>query len=103
MPYGLDIFTNCLQAMHGFVLAGVYFTLPVLVARQQQLPALESKSNTRTERTVEDIRADAAREPLLDSEPAQGNKKKVSFIFNIFDGTPDEDSPWAKFHEVDDE
>jgi len=99
--YRLDIFFSCLQTMHGFVLARVYFTLPILVARQQKLPSPESTSNTRSERTVEDIRADAAREPPLDSESAQGNTKKVSFVFNIFDGTPDEDSPWAAFLEED--
>jgi len=101
--YGLAIFTNCLQAMHGFVFAGVYFTLPILVARKQKLSLIEPKSNAPRERTVEDIRADAARETLPDPGLAQRRTQRVSYIFNIFDGTPDEDSPWAKFHEVDDE
>lgn len=94
--FHLDLFTTCLCALQGFILAGVYFTIPI-VAQKQVLPTSESMSNPRGERSVEDIRADAAREALPNSELSGRNNERLSYVFNVFDGTPDEDSPWARF------
>ncbi|KAL7535600.1 hypothetical protein ACHAWF_005208 [Thalassiosira exigua] len=99
MVYGLLIFANCMMASQGYIFAAVYFIL-----QKMGRPRVESfikqrrQSNTpkRRHTTVSTIRSNAesksGKEDLPDAE---------SFIFNIFDGSPDEDSPWAKFIDPD--
>ena len=49
---------------------------------------------------MSDIRADvAARETSVAPEP----NEEPDFVFDIFDGTPDPDSPWARFINEDPE
>ena len=96
--YDLAVCANCLAAVQGLVLAGVYFTLPKLTTQKPMLP--RSRVIHRRERTVSDIRADAAaRESSVAPEPDE----EPDFVFDIFDGTPDPDSPWASFVDEDPE
>ena len=90
--YDLVVFTHCLSAVQGLVLAVAYFTLPKLATQKPMLP--RSRVINRRERTVSDIRADvASRETSVALEP----NEEPDFVFDIFDGTPDPDSPWARF------
>ena len=47
--------------------------------------------------TVSDIRASALRKEENVSAENARDSIRSSFNFNIFDGTPNEDSPWATF------
>ena len=55
--------------------------------------------NTTSQLTVEQIRANAERKQssTLESEGSESDRSKVDLTFNIFDGKPDPNSPWAKF------
>ena len=54
-----------------------------------------------SELTVEDIRSSAER--TIRSSAEETDDRRVSYMFNIFDGAPDEDSPWAKYINQDDD
>eukprot|EP00580_Thalassiosira_gravida_P009242 CAMPEP_0201639404 /NCGR_PEP_ID=MMETSP0493-20130528/19223_1 /ASSEMBLY_ACC=CAM_ASM_000838 /TAXON_ID=420259 /ORGANISM="Thalassiosira gravida, Strain GMp14c1" /LENGTH=90 /DNA_ID=CAMNT_0048112789 /DNA_START=281 /DNA_END=553 /DNA_ORIENTATION=+ len=83
----------------------VYFTLqrlgkPNLEGQGGLFPRSTIDSFIGDTLTVRDIRSSVARKeelgPLVSEE-------RDSFTFNIFDGTPDEDSPWARFIDQDDD
>jgi len=55
--------------------------------------------------TVSDIRSNAQRRSENDNEDATNSEESLeeSFNFNVFDGTPDPDSPWARFFDQGDQ
>ena len=60
-----------------------------------------SRPRIRSELTVEDIRSSAERK--LKSGMEETDDRRESYTFNIFDGAPDEDSPWARYINQDDD
>ena len=50
--------------------------------------------------TVPDVRSNAAKAAKSGAEVPNNRRESV---FNIFDGVPDEDSPWAKYIHQEDE
>lgn len=105
--YWLSTLGNCLFAFQGFVFALVYFASqrlgkPTVVS----LPAATPRPGLgRRQPTVRDIRENA-RLSALNMQIADDSERRgssSSCAFSIFDGTPDEDSPWAKFIDEDDD
>lgn len=100
--YNFVIFANCIYRLQGFVFASVYFLLDRVSKVRVSLSA-EKQSNTGGHLTVEDIRESARisserceSEVEESHEDSKGHRR---IAFNIFDGEPDEDSPWAQFFE----
>jgi hypothetical protein len=101
----LLIFANCIYRLQGFVFAVVYF----LIERMSRLKTTDlfaSSANkplaAKNQITVDAIRANAERRLTqpTESEVEENNNdrgKNTRYTFNIFDGNPDENSPWAKF------
>lgn len=100
LQYGLLILGNCMVASQGFVLAIDYFLLQRLGRLRVECDVTSSRSKQRPEDlTVEDIRLSVERKAEAGSEVI--DDKRESYAFNIFDGVPDEDSPWARFLDQD--
>mmetsp|Transcript_6857 Transcript_6857/g.11165 ORF Transcript_6857/g.11165 Transcript_6857/m.11165 type:complete len:278 (+) Transcript_6857:2-835(+) len=100
--YNLMIFANCIFALQGFIMAVVYFSLPrlgtyTLEGVPTTTPGLRDDRLT----CVRDIRKSANEKKTPD--PPLTDDMRESYAFNIFDGVPDEDSPWAQFFDEDDE
>eukprot|EP00579_Thalassiosira_antarctica_P023224 CAMPEP_0201987662 /NCGR_PEP_ID=MMETSP0904-20121228/91915_1 /ASSEMBLY_ACC=CAM_ASM_000553 /TAXON_ID=420261 /ORGANISM="Thalassiosira antarctica, Strain CCMP982" /LENGTH=328 /DNA_ID=CAMNT_0048541783 /DNA_START=183 /DNA_END=1172 /DNA_ORIENTATION=- len=94
--YELLIFANCIFALQGFIMAMVYFTLQRLGTPKVECGPSSSSAGLRREITVQDIRSNVAeRKAKVGSE--ETDDRRVSYMFNIFDGAPDEDSPWARY------
>mmetsp|Transcript_34684 Transcript_34684/g.60981 ORF Transcript_34684/g.60981 Transcript_34684/m.60981 type:complete len:393 (-) Transcript_34684:116-1294(-) len=99
--YELLIFANCIFALQGFIMAMVYFTLQRLGTPKVECGP-SSSAGLRREITVHDIRSSVAeRKAKVGSE--ETDDRRESYIFNIFDGAPDEDSPWARYIVQDDD
>lgn len=94
--YDLLVLAQCLYASQGFVLAASYFALRRL-GRVQRATYVR-QSDVVQGVTVSDIRLNA--ESRANESETLDNSTK-SYDFNIFDGVPDEDSPWAKFIDPD--
>merc|ERR1712013_82561 len=60
----------------------------------------ELAKSARSELTVEDIRTNA--ESKTGNGSGEEAEREESYVFNIFDGVSDADSPWAKFINEDD-
>ena len=95
-----------MHASQGFVFTCVYFTLQRLgKPKKVECATLSTGQPTRPgkkrELTVKDIRASVLRKSSMESEGQEladnGSERRESLVFNIFDGVPDADSPWAKF------
>ena len=116
MFYGLQIFANCVFAFQGFIFVVEYFLLqryfgkPKVEVEQLRNSAFCSKAKRgristtgRLSTTVQDIRSNAERTTERTTETSCGEAinefRRMSHSFNIFDGTPDADSPWARFFE----
>lgn len=102
----LMIIGNCLSAFQGSVVAMVYFTLQRMTNAPTQLTALTYTSDI-AERRKQHLTVSKIRTTVESRDPALGdNLEEVpqhgSFIFFIFDGTPTDDSPWAKYIDQDD-
>lgn len=109
--YELLIFANCIFALQGFVMAMVYFALQRSGDDEPKLEGIVApdmaRSSTRTtfrddhRTSVKDIQTNAnkvmtsPKSSEIDDDVGKGRRE--SFGFNIFDGVPDEDSPWAEF------
>ncbi|KAL9188855.1 hypothetical protein ACHAXT_011345 [Thalassiosira profunda] len=104
--YNLNILANCIISLQGFVMAMVYFTLDRMGQRKRKrlaegsLPenATSARSQTRRELTVDEIRSNARTKSEAESSATDGEE---DYTFNIFDGTPSPDSPWAKYIDQD--
>ncbi|KAL9189310.1 hypothetical protein ACHAXT_011800 [Thalassiosira profunda] len=109
--YSFLIFANCINASQGFVFAGVYFALQRMgqprevvernTFRNTGLSTASSPPGMQRELTVAAIRTNAESRDKTNSE-ASAEDRRESYAFNIFDGVPDEDSPWAKYITMDD-
>mmetsp|Transcript_1233 Transcript_1233/g.2683 ORF Transcript_1233/g.2683 Transcript_1233/m.2683 type:complete len:400 (-) Transcript_1233:37-1236(-) len=111
LVYNLTILANCIFALQGFIFMVVYFTLQKMGERPKEehylRPNTTSSRASRQELTVSDIRSNTRRK-RESSEEVATNDLAESFSFNVFDGVPDPDSPWARFfdqsdHSVDDD
>ena len=108
--YNLLILANSLIAFQGFVFTVVYFAIQWL-GRPQSMEfirrwSIKSKAAaTGGQLTVPDIRSNAEKKSQQPSAHSthENNESEVgeSFNFNIFDGSPDPDSPWARFIDQD--
>ena len=116
--YNLLILVNCIYALQGFIFMMVYFGLERLgTPKVECLPHLQSErviqnisvSGERMGRlingqhpTVRDIRSNAIRKTENGAEEViSSSRRRSSLVFNIFDGTPDAESPWAQFIDPD--
>ena len=98
--YELLIFANCLDALQGFVFAMAYFTLQRLgTPKLECVPS--SRPGPKRQLTVQDIRSSANKKAKFGL--GETDDTRENYTFNIFDGTPDEDSPWAKYIYQDDD
>lgn len=96
--YDLQIFANCMYASQGFVFAFVYFIVDRMgKPKVNCLPSSDAGPGARRQLTVMDIRLSAQRKPEISPEMGSSSRRSNSILFNIFDGVPDEDSPWAKY------
>jgi len=105
LMYNLLIVGNVVFSMQGFIFAIVYFALQsqrigVQATTENLLPSSPKPIHVRGELTVDDIRSN--------TKMKKGNETELSddvserFNFNVFDGIPDPNSPWAKFIDQDD-
>ena len=115
--YNLLILVNCIYALQGFIFMMVYFGLERIgTPKVECLPHLQSEratqnisvSGERMDRlingqhpTVKDIRSNAKRKTENGVEEVISSRRRSSLVFNIFDGTPDAESPWAQFIDPD--
>lgn len=104
--YWLMVLANCQHAFQGFLFAVVYFALKRM--GKQKVESLRSIVSPRPElgkqTTVKDIRENvrlSADNNQTVGDNRRSSRSSSSFAFSIFDGTPDEDSPWAKFIDGD--
>jgi len=113
--YDLLIIANCIFAFQGFIFMIVYFELERIGTPKVE-PFLQSERLTqgmsvtgeRTSRlvngqhpTVRDIRSNAKRKTEDGVDEVISSRRRSSLVFNIFDGTPDAESPWAQFIDPD--
>mmetsp|Transcript_9995 Transcript_9995/g.21642 ORF Transcript_9995/g.21642 Transcript_9995/m.21642 type:complete len:376 (+) Transcript_9995:82-1209(+) len=99
--YDLLVFANCVFALQGFVMAMVYFTLQRLGTPKVEVLPTRTSGLRGNHPTVQSIRTSAMNIAMTDFEVTEDLKESLNF--NIFDGVPDEDSPWAQFFDEDDE
>jgi len=103
--YNWNIFANCIFALQGFVYMLVYFALDRMgrpnAEHIVQQSTTANGSAPRRHRTVDDIRASVLRISENVSLGSASKRISQSFDFNVFDGTPDENSPWAMFIDPD--
>merc|ERR1712029_181551 len=104
MGYDLLIVANVITATQGFILSIVYFALERMGKRSMaeeglQLVSLAS-TGTQSQLSVSDIRHNARTKRQAGEDD---NEPLLPCTFHIFDGTPGEDSPWAKFFEEEDD
>lgn len=100
--WNLVILGSVVYATQGLIFAVVYFALQ-RTGRVQRV-YIRSPENKRGERNVKDIRSDVERK--LETErksdaPETKSELSDTMDFNIFDGSPDENSPWAQFIDPD--
>ena len=108
--YWLATLEDCLLALQGFLLAVVYFTLQRMgKPKVISLPVATPRPGPRGRQlTVQDIR-DSVRLSSLNNLQStvevgsDGDERRESYVFNIFDGAPDETSPWARFIDGDED
>jgi len=108
LSYNLLIVSNAIACSQGFIVMMVYFQLqrrshrdkvddlpqnPVCVGRHRDSDVRIIR--TRAKSTV----ADRSNEVV--ESCTQAKSEYISRAFNIFDGTPDESSPWAQFIDQD--
>ena len=97
ISYNVAIASLCLFACQGIVITVIYFALQRKSKQEIKdiIPGRRPLANANHE-TVSMIRANAAIPPSRSSLRGASTSRK-EFSFNIFDGCPDEDSPWAAY------
>lgn len=98
--YNLAILSNCGGAIQGFAFAVLYFRLQTLGRKEILVigPATGNSAPPRAgQHTVKEIRENAERSANMNSLDVAANDGRKTIKFSIFDGTPDQDSPWARF------
>jgi hypothetical protein len=110
--YNLHIFANVVYPLQGCVFAVVYFSIERMSRLKTSDIFVPKTANSTNQLTVQCIRNSAQRsstdlEDELGGDEEKSNEKddRKRYTFNIFDGTVDESSPWAKFlnEEYDDD
>ena len=102
--YNLNIFANCVIASQGSIFMMVYFTLQKMGRPKVESlvqPAESSRPGFNRQLTVPEIRATAKRKEKNVGVEYVPGRRRESLNFNIFDGAPDNDSPWAMFIDPD--
>ena len=95
--YSVLIAANLVYYLQGCVYAVVYFLLERM-GKPKIYTMTKSNLNSNNQMTVENIRANAEKQQCtLESVRSESDPSKERFSFNIFDGEPDPNSPWAKF------
>ena len=106
--YNLLIISNCVFAFQGFVFMIVYFKLEKMgmqkVDCEEAFASVTHRSTYNGGRpsdlTVMGIRSNVERKSQYPLEASACSSRRTS-VFNIFDGIPDNDSPWAQFIDQD--
>jgi len=97
ISYNLLIVANALTYSQGFIVMLVYFQLQRMTKRNdstQQAQVCEGRNRD----TVQTIRTRASSRIGADNGIQATNRRRSNeVVFSIFDGTPDESSPWAKY------
>jgi len=89
--YGFTITSSCIYAAQGIVVMAIYFSLQQQ-SRKDSIDILPGLTRERDTLTVSKIRANAA------APKTSKHRNSVNmFSFHVFDGTPDEDSPFAEY------
>merc|ERR1712087_119289 len=102
IPYDFNIFAQVMLSSQGFVFAIAYFALQRMggTPKVDGLPT-QRDNQGRGELTVDIIRANAGAKHQadfeIDSQDDGSTADEDEYNFNIFDGTPGANSPWAKF------
>ena len=102
----LQMFANCVYSLQGFIITIVYFVLQRFGTPNVERVTSSTPGHRGRQLTVLDVRSNAAKAAKSDSEVLNGRREsaiRCESIFNIFDGVPDEDSPWAKYIHQEDE
>jgi len=99
-PYYIHISGLCSSSFQGVVLLLVYFRLEAKTSSAKT--GIETCEATRDSAQIQQNDSGDIRLTVADiRETARAERKPVGathkYSFNIFDGTPDESSPWAKF------
>mmetsp|Transcript_20065 Transcript_20065/g.29426 ORF Transcript_20065/g.29426 Transcript_20065/m.29426 type:complete len:155 (-) Transcript_20065:425-889(-) len=101
-PYYIHISGLCSSSFQGVVLLLVYFRLEAKTSSAKT--GIETCEATRDSAQIQQNDSGDIRLTVADiRETARAERKPVKYSFNIFDGTPDESSPWAKFLNPGDE
>ena len=101
----LAIFARCTRALSGFIFAITYFVLQRMGRKLLEEPLAQIESSQVL--TVSKIRANANKRDThgtteeLVAESNTVQKRSSQIRFSVFDGSPDEASPWAKFLDPD--
>ena len=106
MLYNLHLLATSIFAFQGFLFMVVYFTLEKIgTPKVECLPHLQSSKRMTQNSTVHDIRTNAERKSVeqhgTGKRGSGSSSRRDSCVYNIFDGTPDMDSPWAQFIDPD--
>jgi len=96
----LHILGLCSASFQGVVLLLVYFRLEAM--KIDAKTGIENGETTRDNTQIQQIDAGGTRLTVADIRVAAEAERKsvdssLKYSFNIFDGTPDESSPWANF------
>ncbi len=103
-PYILLIFSNAVLDSQGFIVMLVYFQLGRRSQKDRhKLPKAPECKARNLDSNVQTIRLRASMNESGMGASPRVLKEPVESTFNIFDGIPDESSPWAKYIDHDSE
>mmetsp|Transcript_33704 Transcript_33704/g.68714 ORF Transcript_33704/g.68714 Transcript_33704/m.68714 type:complete len:244 (+) Transcript_33704:777-1508(+) len=103
-PYSLLIFSNVVLHSQGFIVMLVYFQLGRRSQKDRhKLPKAPECKGRNLDSNLQTIRMRASMNESDMGASPRVLKKSVESTFNIFDGIPDESSPWAKYIDQDSE
>mmetsp|Transcript_8886 Transcript_8886/g.16349 ORF Transcript_8886/g.16349 Transcript_8886/m.16349 type:complete len:393 (+) Transcript_8886:88-1266(+) len=95
-PYNFWIFANTINYSQGTILMLVYFQLQRMTnLGVRSLPETPVCQGRNRETDLQAIRSRASTRMIFDGVDTEQCKERASF--SIFDGTPDQSSPWAKY------
>ncbi len=103
-PYILLIFSNAVLDSQGFIVMLVYFQLGRRSQKDRhKLPKAPECKARNLDSNVQTIRLRASMNESGMGASPRVLKEPAESTFNIFDGIPDESSPWAKYIDHDSE
>ncbi len=102
IPYNLLIVSNALVYSQGFIVMLVYFQLQRMTKNGDSMHRAQEVCEGRNRDTVQTIRTRASSGIGAENVIQATNRRQSNeVVFSIFDGTPDETSPWAKYIDQD--